>query len=127
MAGQPAQEGGGTALLLSRLRKQREEPLPIGDGRVVLMLRRPAHVEGIRSLKNAEIDFDYCSKFIVGWSGVIERDILGDQGGDEPVPFDPLLVPEWIGDKPDLLDAIREKCMAMVKAFVERQEALAKN
>lgn len=91
----------------------------LGDGRF-LTLRRPfpAEVAGgqLAELRPA----DLVARFLVGWRGVRESDLI--PGGDpEEIEFDPELARLWIQDRPDLWALAKD----IADAYRRHEEDLA--
>jgi hypothetical protein len=87
--------------LIDKLRKARETAVEV-DG-FKFTIRRPTDQEaiGLRAVTFIEI----AQKFVVGWSGVKEIDLI--PGGDgAAVAFDPDLWQEWCADHPEFWQPI---------------------
>ncbi len=116
-----------TLSLLEKLRKTRETRLPVGDdGRLQLIIRRPAIMDHIRHRLRSEIVYDWYTPMVVGWVGVIEQDILPG-GTDDVVEFDHALAVEWIGDRPAVVSALTDYCQKLIDDYTAAQDALKKN
>lgn len=60
------------------------------------------------------------SRFVVGWSGVKELDIVPG-GMPEPVEFSKELFSEWVADRPDLWNPLSE---AIISGYRTHEQAL---
>jgi hypothetical protein len=70
--------------------------------------------------------FDTQYKFVEGWSGVTEDDVVGG-GGQDAVPFDPAVWFEFYSDHSELWDPLAEKLVEQYKLHQERTKAIQGN
>ena len=104
--------------LIEKIRKQRE--LKVTVGKFTFTARRPTDVEAIALGRSDSAFSDIAAKFVVGWEGVTEDDVV--HGGNlTPLPFDAGLWVEWCNDHPAfwapistaVLDSYRDHAAAM--------------
>ena len=112
--------------LLDRLRKSRERVVDVESGRIKLTIRRPAELDYIHMIRAAEADADIARQIVVGWSGVVESDIVSS-GGDVEVAFDAALCADWIADRPGYWGPIMDALAELRTQLKSQQEALEKN
>jgi hypothetical protein len=67
-----------------------------------------------------------CKECVVGWSGVLERDIV-PSGTDDPLPFNRDLFREWVADRDDLWDPIANTMYSARTDLHANREADTKN
>lgn len=96
MAGQQSKS------LAQRLRERREFWVPVGEGKRVKVLR-PREAEFVEFLgadgRTMAAGLDQVRKYVVGWEGITEADLLGPQvGASDPAPFSPELWEEVVSD-----------------------------
>ena len=102
---------------LARFQKSRETTIAAGPHSFTV--RRPSALDVARMSAEAGITLEAACRFIVGWAGVNESDLL--PGGDpEPLVFDRELLIEWVADKPDLWPVI---VTGVVDSFRQHEEA----
>ena len=97
------------SVLLDKLRKSRESLVEIGD--FTFTVRRPTDAEIVAFRGKQITQEDILGKFIVGWKGVKELDIIPGGDGAE-VPFEQELFADWIADKPDLWEPLISAVLA---------------
>jgi hypothetical protein len=118
-------------LLINRIRKNREFSKAVVDkktGRTYTFhCRRPTDYEA-SELKSSGIGNDcaIAQRFVVGWEGVIEDDVVGG-GGTDPVTFDPTLWREWCADRTDFWAELAGAIAASYKEHVSDIEQAVKN
>lgn len=111
--------------LIDKLRAQRESSVEVEPGRS-LTVRRPlaAEMHKLRSGVTPELVASHVS----GWTGVTEADLLGSAvGASDPAPFSAELVAEVLCDRPEWLDAVTGKLVAVVNDWFKQRESVAKN
>lgn len=104
--------------LLEKLKKSRESNVTAGD--FAFTVRRPTDLE-VAGMSGQQLkQGDILERYVTGWSGVKEIDII--PGGD-PVPavFTTELFIDWVADKPDLWGALTE---AVLTAYDKHQKSL---
>lgn len=106
--------------LLERLRKSRETGVTVGKYK--LTITRPTDVDAA-SMKydNEREALEGVSRFVIGWEGVTELDIVPG-GTADPVQFEKTLFYEWLKDQPDLWGPLIEAVMTAYTNHRERQD-----
>lgn len=64
---------------------------------------------------------------VIGWEGVLERDLIGGGGSDTPVPFDLEDYRTWVVDRPDVWAPLVTAVMQALTAWSEAAEKARKN
>ena len=104
---------------LARFQKSRESVVESGDKKFTI--RRPPALDVAR-IQNGRIDIDFACKYVVGWPGLTEADLL--PGGDpEPVEFDSALFVAWIADQPQHWNPIVNGVISSFQMHEEASEA----
>jgi hypothetical protein len=116
---------------MGKLSKQilaaRESDVTVGEW--TFTIRRPDAMTtslwaGLDGVSLAEKILGSC---VVGWRGVLERDVLGAGGGDLPVEFDPEDFLVWSRDRPDVWGPIVGEVMRVVSDYTDKLEVSRKN
>lgn len=110
--------------LADKIRKARQFAREIDGWK--LTLRRPTDEEAATFFRDELSPVDVAKKFVVGWQGVLERDLI-EGGSDQPARFDQETWAAVIEDMPEMWQPITT---AVVDAWVEhnsKREARAKN
>jgi len=108
--------------LIDKLKKARELPVPAGG--FTFTVRRPTAFEWHEM--QGQISARELLKFVVGWDGVKECDIVN--GGDpHPVPFDAALCVSWLEDKPETAGEIVSAVVQSYRDHQAKQADAAKN
>lgn len=86
--------------IIDKIKKARETNVTVD--RFTFTVRRPTDLEYFTELHGQRLkQGDIMQRYVLGWSGVTELDIIS--GGDGvPVEFETELFMEWIADRPDL-------------------------
>ena len=105
------------------LRRSRRSEVEVGKHTFIYERPTPADVA---EMSGKAIHFDFISRFVVGWRGIVESDLFA--GGDpEEVEFNAGLFSEWAKDRPDLWKplgkAVLESYYAYEKSLEERGNA----
>lgn len=105
-------------LLIDKIRKARQTNVETGG--FTFTVRRPTDMEVVE-MRSANLkQGDIMAKFVVGWSGITELDII--PGGTAAlVPFSPELFIEWIADRPSLWAPLTD---AILSAYDTHQKSL---
>lgn len=111
--------------LVERLRKARENAVAVGDWKFTF--RRPTDYEAAKIYADNLSQFDVARKYVIGWKGIVERDLLPSSGGDQAVPFDRELWAEWLQDRPDLWEPIYTAIVDAYRRHRGLDEEAAKN
>ena len=86
------------SVLADKIRKSRESQVQAGG--FTFTIRRPTDMDMMEFNRVKKTEF--LIKFIVGWEGVTELDLI--PGGDgHPAPFDSEACDEWMADRADLM------------------------
>lgn len=106
--------------LIEKIRKARQTRVTI-DGKAFIV-RRPKDWEAYELASSGDPrQMDLIEKFVEGWEGVTEMDIVAS-GDSTPVEFDRDLFIEWISDQPKLWPELIE---AITKEYAAHAEKLA--
>ncbi len=105
-------------LELARFQKSRESQ--VDAGAFGFTIRRPSALDMARvGAEGGGITIEYACKYVVGWQGVNESDLI--PGGDpEPLEFDNALFSTWVSDRPELWQPIVK---GLINAFRAHEEA----
>lgn len=113
--------------LQARLLASRESIAEVGGYR--FRIRRPTEMQ-IAVLADErhrmELSLAMVIPAIVGWEGVLERDIIPGES-DQPAPFSAELARMWIEDRPDLFAGLQEALMRSITDYRKRQDDALKN
>lgn len=115
------------ASLEERLAEQRRVWVALGDdGRRRVRFSRPLATE--LHLLTVGLTVDTVCRYVDGWDGFTEADILGPAvGGSDPAAFTPALFALWVRDDLDALQTLAEAIVDSVRRLLERRELVAKN
>lgn len=112
--------------LIAKLREQRRSWVTLADGRLRVRIIRPPETELHKLIGG--VDVDLLCKYVDGWSGFTEADLLGSGiGGDVAVEFDHELFAEWARDHVDVVREVAEAILAAVSKHLEARKAVAGN
>jgi hypothetical protein len=110
--------------LSEKLRKQREVKVKVGKWTFIAL--RPTDVEAIE-VHRAGSDFStIAARFVIGWQGVTEDDLVGGGVKDE-VAFDKETWDEWCANRSDFWTPISEAILAAYTTHREDMETAPKN
>lgn len=105
-----------------RLRKNRESKVTVAGH--VFIIRRPTELQWAEEV--ADLNARSLLKYLVGWDGVKEIDIIN--GGDpHAVPFDPELAAEWLSDRVDVLNQLGTAIVESFARHLEKRDGVLKN
>lgn len=104
--------------LIARMRKQRECRVQVG--KFVFIARRPTDVEALALHHAGDGLSEIARKFVVGWEGVTEDDIVGG-GGSDVIAFDPDIWADWCADRPSFWEPIGT---CVLEAYQEHAKAV---
>lgn len=111
-----------SAAVLQKMLRAREQVVEAGGFKFTV--RRPTDVDMMALSGMGGVDRVF--KFVIGWSGVRELDLI--PGGDgAAVEFSPELCREWLCDRPDLAAPLVEQILGSYKTHAEAIEAAIKN
>ena len=110
---------------------------PLAAGRVNATLQIPTRHEVKLEMRRAGGNDDAGSLvileramlqgFLVGWSGVLIKDVLPGHPNDDALPFEPAAVPLLLDAQPEWADAWSVQLFARMRAYREQQETAEKN
>jgi len=124
---------GDTSALLLKLRQQREHTVKLGEGKEVTFLRPPetemtAMLHGDGDTRTWVVGFAEVCKYVNGWKGFTEADVLGAAvGSSDEVPFSPELWAELVSDKLEWMRKVADKILKSVVEHINKQDTTAKN
>ena len=105
------------SVLADKIRKSRESVVPAGEFKFTI--RRPTDMDMLEFSRSKKTEF--LLKFVVGWEGVKELDLL--PGGDgHPAQFDAEACEEWLSDRSDLMVVVVN---AIVESYQDYKKRLA--
>jgi hypothetical protein len=128
--------------ILKAMRTQRELGVPMGgtpEAPRRMTLLRPTELEIQRDLlkllpgadgkpmAKLEVDPDTVHRYVVGWDGYTEADLLGPAGGSDAAPFAPELVREWLANNPADIHVLVEALLTAVATHINSKAEAAKN
>lgn len=92
--------------LTKKILAAREVPITVGEW--TFTARRPDAMEAskLASLDGQAFTERILTTCVHAWTGVLERDIVGDGGSDQPAEFDRELFVLWVRDRPEVWDPI---------------------
>lgn len=108
--------------LLEKLRAAREVRHPIGQH--TFIIRRPTDLD-MANWRGSPRYADLL-RFVVGWGGVNEIDIIPG-GNPHPAPFSPDLLTEWLSDRLDLYGPLAEAVLTTYTDHKAGMEVAAGN
>ena len=104
--------------LIEKLKKNRETEVEAGGFKFTV--RRPTDMQ-IADMRDQDIkQGDILERFVVGWSGVRELDII-PSGSAMEIPFDTGVFMEWVADHPELWVDL---CQAAITSYETHQARL---
>ena len=104
------------SVLADKIRKSRESVVPAGEFKFTI--RRPTDMDMLEFSRSKKTEF--LLKFVVGWEGVKELDLL--PGGDgHPAQFDAEACEEWLSDRSDLMAVVVN---AIVESYQDYKKRL---
>jgi hypothetical protein len=110
--------------LIKKLRASRERVVEISG--FTFTYKRPTDHEAAQIYMRRDNSVDIALRFVVGWVGVKEIDIVSGTSDDQAV-FSPELWAEWCYDRPDFWEPLREAIMGAYMDHNAQREAVAKN
>lgn len=111
------------------------ELAPASDGKPArrVQITRPTETEQPAFLQRVgdgyqwAADIEHVKRFVVGWDGFTEADLVGAAGGDQPVPFSPALWADVCTDSKATTAKVAEALLAALTDYHRTVEADAKN
>ncbi len=110
--------------LLQQLRKQRELKVVISD-RLSVTARRPTDLQMTELQRDGRFG-DLGQRFVIGWEGFTENDIVGG-GGADVIPFDPELWSDFYADHPEHWEKIAIAILDSYQVHTKTTEDASKN
>jgi len=113
--------------LAEKIRKLRQITVPIEGKDYAFVVSRPTEID-VQELRAAGAIPArlLVERFVVGWEGVREMDII--PGGDpHPIEFDREACVEWLSDDVPLLQHLLTKILEAYGTWHEQREAAEKN
>lgn len=104
--------------LTEKIRAARQQRVTVGAHTFVV--QRPTDLEMLE-LNAQGVDARKMLRFLVGWEGVKEIDLIPG-GAPVEVPFDLGVATEWLGDRIDILMLVVD---AVLDGYAAHQKALA--
>lgn len=119
--------------LIQQLRDQRKRWITLEEGRRVQIMRPPetdlpdflAPTEDGRYTLQAELR--HVEKYVVGWDGFTEADLVGPAGSSDAAPFTPELWREAVADKLQWMRQIAQALLDVILEHRAAREEAAKN
>lgn len=112
-----------SAALIARIKKNRE--LTVTVDKFKFICRRPTDIEAVDLHRTGGSSPDIAAKFVIGWEGVADKDVVSG-GGSDPVVFDAELWREWCADRPDFWAPISTAVLDAYRLHADEIEAAAK-
>lgn len=111
--------------LVAQILAQRESRLELQPGKSVVV-RRPSEYEMVAPKSGTSLDF--ILRYVVGWDGYTEADLLGQAvGSDQPVGWDPAVFAVYLTDRMADIRAIDTHLGGLITAYAKQRESVAKN
>lgn len=114
-----------SSVILKKMDKAAQSAVKVGG--YTFTIQRPTKYEmaKISSEKDASF-FDLAHRFVVGWDGVTEADLM-PSGGETAVPFDREIWRRWLEDREDFWQPISQAVMESFTRHAEQTKADKKN
>ena len=119
--------------LVAQMQAQRTVWLELPSGKA-LQLLRPRETEMLDFMRRdgegrfeTFADLVHVKRFVTGWRGYTEADLVGPAGSSDEAPFTPELWAEVCADDVRLTTQVAEKLLALVCDHAERMAEDAKN
>lgn len=118
--------------LIRQLREARQSWVEVEPGRRVQITRPPdasLHELTLRpGENNIECMLRCVCKYVVGWDGITEADLLGAAvGGSDAAQFSAALWADVVADRRHWITTVMAKLIAVINAHDAAKEAAAKN
>lgn len=119
--------------LLAALKRRREKKVELGNGKSVTFLRpTEADMGAMLAITGDKgtwnVGIEQVRKFVVGWSGFTEADLLGAAiGASDPVEFDAELWAEVCSDDIAWVRQVADAILTSVVDHVVAKDSAAKN
>lgn len=120
--------------LLAARKRRREKSVDLGEGKKVIFMR-PSETEmaslltGDGDKRTWVVTTDHVRKFVCGWEGFTEADVLGSSVGasDITIEFDSELWSEMVGDDIEWVGKVGDAILKSVVDYLTEKDATAKN
>ena len=109
--------------IIDRIRRSRQSTVSAGG--FEFTISRPTDMDMLE-IGSKMTQALMLERFVVGWSGVTELDIVVG-GAPEPVEFSTDLLSEWIADRPDLWNPLSEAIVGGYRAHESELDERVKN
>lgn len=121
--------------LLAALKRGREKTVELAEGKKVTFLRPPESEMGsMLDIQPGEktgtwaVRIEHVKKYVNGWSGFTEADILGASvGSSDPVEFDRELWEEMCSDNIEWVNKVAAAILNSIVDHLKVQDDVAKN
>lgn len=121
--------------LLAALKRRREVSVEVEPGKKIFFTRPPEAEMGSMLVSNPGektgtwvVTIAHVRKYVTGWSGFTEADILGAAvGAADEVAFDSELWAEMVGDNIEWVGKIADGILKSIVDHLAAQEVVAKN
>lgn len=111
--------------ILKKMDKAAQNAVKVG--KFSFIIQRPTKYEMAKlSGETGASFFDLASRFVVGWHGVTEADLL-PSGGESPVTFDRDIWRRWLEDREDFWQPLSNAVMESFTRHSEQTQADKKN
>lgn len=122
-------------VLLAKLRAQRTREIDVAPDKVIKYLRPPENdmSDFLKAGKDPDqrvwkVELSHVCKYVVGWSGITEADLLGESiGSADEVPFDAELWAEVVGDRIEWRTVVADAILDSIVTHITSKEDVAKN
>jgi hypothetical protein len=109
-----------------------------GEGRPAkrVLVQRPAELQvrdefmkfdGQGNLLAVNVELPHVKRYVTGWEGFTESDLVGSAGSSDPVPFSPEVWAVVIEDRANWHQAIAQQLVQMIAAHFAKVAEQAKN
>lgn len=119
--------------LIAAVRRRRAQELDLGGGKKIIFTRPPeVEMNSILKFKDGKatwlVDVDHVKKYVVGWDGFTEADLLGAAvGAADPVAFDADLWAAYVEDDNDLVSKVASAILEAVVNHINSKAAVSGN
>ena len=120
--------------LLARIRKRREHTVDLGEGKKISFLRPPEidfpnFLVGEDGKRNWVVKPDDTRKYVCGWSGFTEADLIGDPSiaSSDPVDFDADIWAEVCADRLEWQQKLGRAILDSVLDHINKRADVEKN
>lgn len=120
--------------LLAARKRRREKSVTLDGGKKILFMR-PSETDmaglltGDGDKRTWVVTLDHVRKFVTGWEGFTEADVLGASVGssDTVAEFDAELWSEMVGDNVEWVAKVADAILKSVIDHLSERESVAKN